>query len=803
MYVFRCRKYFSPLLQTDAPFFVARTDRETQMTDEMQRAGDFRPNELVGTSVQRREDPRLVSGDAEYTDDIQHDGLFLALCRSRYGHARIEEVDATAAEAMDGVEAVYTAADVDASDAPGTIRGGDGTAPEHTLLASDTVTFQGQPVAAVLAADRYTAHEATEAVDVSYDRLPAVVDPEAALEEDAPAIHDVAPDNVAFRWDTGDEAAADAALAEADTVVDVAFTINRVVPTAMEPRSAVAEPADGRLSLALSVQNPHQMREDISEFLGVPEADIDVRSPDVGGGFGGKLQPYPGYLATAWAAHESGSAVKWTATRTEEFLSMVHSREHVISARVAVSDDGDIQGFRAETVAPVGGVLVFGGSGVPKNLGKMANGQYEVSGAYVHTTGVYTNTTPLSAYRGAGRPEATYFTERLIRTVAAELDLDPVELRRRNQLRPGQFPFQTGLGRTYDSGDYERTMDVALAKIGYEAFRDRQTRLREEGHYIGIGVSSYVEACGTGPGIDEFGAVEVDPSGTVIVRSGTAEIGTSHRTGYAQIVAQELGVSFEDVEVRLGDTEETEEGAGTFGSRAMAVGGSALKQGAEAVREKAREIAAHHLEASPGDVTFEGGAVSIRGAPGRSLSLAEVAELAADPAALPADVDPGLDATASYDPPNYTFPFGTHVAVVEVDPETGRIEFERYVAVDDVGTQINPTIVEGQIHGGIVQGLGQALYEGADYDSTGTLVGGSLQDYAVPRSHHVPDIEWDSTVTESPHNPLGVKGVGEAGAIAAPPAIVNAVVDALEPFGVTGLEMPLTPERVWRAVHES
>ncbi|PSQ46358.1 carbon monoxide dehydrogenase [Halobacteriales archaeon SW_7_65_23] len=776
------------------------------MTQEMQQAEDFRPSDLVGTSVQRREDPRLVSGEAEYTDDVQHGGLFLALCRSRYGHARIEEVDTSDAAAMPGVEAVYTADDVAASDAPGSIRGGSGAAPDQTLLAEETVTFQGQPIAAVLADDRYTATEAAEAVDVSYERLPAVVDPEAALGDDAPTIHDVAPDNVTFEWDTGDADAADAALADADRVVDVEFTINRVVPTAMEPRSAVAEPDpddDGHLSLAVSVQNPHQMREDVAAFLGLSEDRVDVRSPDVGGGFGGKLQPYPGYLAAAWAAHEFGQPVKWTATRTEEFLSMVHSREHVVSAEVAVSDEGNIRGFRADTVAPVGGVLVSGGDVVPKNLGLMGNGQYDIPGAYVDVTGVYTNTTPLSAYRGAGRPEATYFTERLIRTVAADLEMDPVELRRRNQLRPEQFPFETGLGRTYDSGDYERTMDVALAKIDYEAFRERQARLREEDRYVGIGVSAYVEACGVGPGIEEFGAVEVQPSGEVLVRSGTAEIGTGHATGYAQIVARELGVPFEDVEVRLGDTSETEEGTGTFGSRAMAVGGSALKEGAEAVREKAREIAAHHLEASPEDIAFEDGEFAIRGAPDRSLSMAEVAELAADPETLPADVDPGLDATASYDPPNYTFPFGTHVAIVEVDPDTGEIQIERYVAVDDVGAQINPTIVEGQVHGGIVQGLGQALYEEADYDDNGTLVGGSLQDYAVPRAHHVPEIEWDSTVTESPHNPLGVKGVGEAGTIAAPPAIVNAVVDALEPFGVRSLEMPLTQERIWRAIHES
>jgi len=773
------------------------------MTEEMHRPEDFRPSDLVGTSVQRREDPHLVSGDAEYTDDVQHDGLFLAFVRSRYGHARIEDVDASAAEVMAGVEAVYTAADVAASDAPADIRTGGDDAPHHPLLADGRVTFEGQPIAAVLAADRYTAHDAADAIEVSYDRLPAVVDPEAALDEDAPTIHEDVPDNVAFEWETGDEAAAQAALADADAVVDVEFTINRVVPTAMEPRSAVAIPDGDRLSVTLSVQNPHQMREDVSALLGLPEDRIDVRSPDVGGGFGGKLQPYPGYLATAWAAHDSGHPVKWTATRTEEFQSMVHSREHAVSAEVAVSEDGEIQGLRAGTVAPVGGLLVSGGDIVPKNLGLMGNGQYDVPGAYVHVTGAFTNTTPLSAYRGAGRPEATYFTERLIRTVAAELDLDPVELRRRNQLRPGQFPFETGLGRTYDSGDYERTMDVALAKIGYDEFRERQARLRDEGRYVGIGVSAYVEACGVGPGIEEFGGVEVRPSGEVLVRSGTAEIGTGHATGYAQIVARELGVPFEDVEVRLGDTTETEEGTGTFGSRAMAVGGSALKEGAEAVREKAREIAAHHLEAAPEDVAFEDGEFAIRGAPDRSLSMTEVAELAADPGDLPANIDPGLDATASYDPPNYTFPFGTHVATVEVDPDTGEIDIRRYVAVDDVGTQINPTIVEGQVHGGIAQGLGQALYEAAEYDDTGTLVGGSLQDYAVPRAHHMPEIEWDSTVTESPHNPLGVKGVGEAGAIAAPPAIVNAVVDALQPFGVDSLEMPLTQERIWRAVHES
>jgi carbon-monoxide dehydrogenase large subunit len=768
----------------------------------MQKAEDSRPSDLLGTSVQRREDPHLLSGDAEYTDDIQHpDGLHLSLLRSRYGHARIEDIDTDDATAMDGVTAAYTAADIERSDAPGTIRtgaGADRPVPDHPILAGERVTFQGQPVAAVVATSRYVARDALEAIDVSYDRLPAVVDPETALETDTP-IHDEAPDNVAFEWDTGDEAATETALSDADTVVEADVDINRVMPTAMEPRAAAADVDSGDLSLALTTQNPHRMRSDVAGALGVPEERIDVRSPDVGGGFGGKLQPYPGYIATAWATRQLQRPVKWTATRTEDLSSMIHSREHRVSARVAVSGAGDIEGLRLDTVAPVGGFLVPAGALVPKNLGLMANGQYDIPAVYVRTTGVYTNTTPLAAYRGAGRPEATYVVERLVREVAAALDLDPVTVRRRNFIRPEQFPFETGLGRTYDSGDYEKSLDAALETLDYEAARERQRELRETGRYVGVGLSAYVEACGVGPGIGETVSVELDPSGTALVRAGTAEIGTGHRTGYAQVVAAELGVPVDDIEVREGDTSETDEGTGTFGSRAMAVGGSAARESAETVRERAREVAADHLEASPDDVAFEDGAFHIRGAPERSLALAEVAELAHGG---PSGDEVDLTATTQYDPPNYTFPFGTHAAVVEVDPDTGEVTLERYVGIDDVGTQINPTIVEGQVHGGIVQGIGQVLYEDTRYDGNGTLQGGSLQDYAVPKAGHVPDLEWDSTVTPCPHNPLGVKGVGEAGAIAAPPAIVNAVLDALEPFGVDSVPLPLTAERVWRAIHD-
>jgi carbon-monoxide dehydrogenase large subunit len=609
--------------------------------------------------------------------------------------------------------------------------------------------------------------------------------------------------NVAFDWDAGDEDAAAAALEAADTVVEFDFEINRVIPTAMEPRAAVARyrPSDDELAVELSTQNPHQVQTDLADTLGIPDHRIRVRPPDVGGGFGAKLFPYTGHLLAGWCAVQLERPVKWVANRTGDFQSMVHARHHIVEAKAAVDDDGRLRGFRADTTAPVGGFLAPGGSMVPTNLGLMANGQYDVGGAYVHTTGVFTNTAPTSAYRGAGRPEATYFIERLADIMSRELDIDPAAFRRQNFIQPDQFPYESGLGRTYDSGDYEKTLDRALEVVGYERLRERQERARAEDRYLGIGLSCYVEACGAGPGMPESGVVRVNPSGRVIVKTGTAEIGTGHRTGYTQVVADTLGVPFGDITVQEGDTAEVPHGHGTAGSRAMAVGGGALEQSAEKVLEKARRIAGYQLEVAEADLEYEEGEFRVTGAPNRSTSLAEVATIAyGDSDALPDGMEMGLESTTYFEPPGLTFPFGTHVAVVEVDPGTGEIDIERYVAVDDVGTQINPKIVEGQIHGGVAQGIGQALYEEAIYDDNGTLVTGSFQDYAVPKAMHVPDIEWDSTVTPSPHNPLGVKGVGEAGAIAAPPAVVNAVVDALEPFGVDAVDMPLTPERVWNAI---
>jgi carbon-monoxide dehydrogenase large subunit len=759
------------------------------------------PSERIGSSIQRREDPRLITGDAEYTDDIHYPGeAHLAILGSQYGHARIESIDTSAAEELDGVMAVNTAADIRKSDIPGTgtLRTADpddGIAPEYPLLATDTVTFQGQPVAAVVAEDRYTAHQALEEIGVAYERLDAVSDPRTALEDDAPVVHEGAPDNVAFQWENGDRAATDEAFANADRSIEFDMTINRVIPTAMEPRAAVAqyEQSTDELTVELSTQNPHEVQGDLSSTLGIPDTRIRVRSPDVGGGFGAKLQPYTGHILAAWCAMQLDRPVKWVATRTEDCQSMVHSRYQDIETEAALSDDGRLLGIRARSIADVGGYLVPGGTIVPKNLGLMLSGQYAIPAAHLEMTAAFTTTTPLAAYRGAGRPEATYFIERLIDVAARELDMDPATIRRKNFIPSEDFPYETGLGHTYDSGDYEKTLETAQELIDYEQLRERQATLREEGRYLGIGLSSYVEACGAAPGMWESGVVRIKPSGTVVVKTGTAEIGTGHRTGYAQIVSNVLGVPYDDIEVREGDTAEIPEGHGTAGSRAMPVGGSAVHESADEVIEKARTVAAHALESPEQDITFEDGTFSIRGAPDRSLTIQEVA--------ANAEIDSGLEATSYYDPPNFTFPFGTHVAVVEVYPETGAVDIERYIAVDDVGTQINPKLVEGQIHGGVVQGIGQALQENAVYDDNGNLLTGSLQDYAVPKADHVPTIETASTVTECPHNPLGVKGVGEAGAIGAPPAISNAVIDALSPFGVIHLDMPLTNETIWQAIN--
>ena len=769
---------------------------------------DVDPSEILGSALRRREDPHLVTGDAEYTDDVQYPRMaFMAVVRSQYGHARIEDVDASAAEEREDVLAVYTHNDIAANDVPGTlavwIEEDYATTPDRPVLADGRVRYQGEPIAVVVAEGRYAAAEAADLVEVSYDRLEAVTDPVEAVEGDAPTVHRDAPDNVALEWEHGDEAAVEEAFEAAADVVELDLVNNRLVPTAMETRAAVARyrSSDGKLTVEMTSQNPHLHQAWLAETLGLRKQDIRVRAPDVGGGFGSKIHHYPEEALVSFAAMDLERPVKWQATRTEGFASTSHGRDHRAHAEIAFDEDGHITGLRTDTHVGVGGYISSAQASVAApDYAELLCGQYDVPEFYAHVTGAFTNTAPVDAYRGAGRPEATYLVERLMSRAAAELDVDPVELRRRNLIGEDQFPYEAAAGRTYDSGDYERTLEVALEHVDYESFRERQAAAREEGRYLGLGLSCYIEACGVGPGLFESGSVEFKDSGEVIVKVGTHSHGQGHETTYAQIVADRLGIPYDDVEVVEGDTAVVAEGRGTYGSRSAPVGGSAVFESAEKVREKARRIAAHQLESAPDDVEFEDGEFHVAGAPDRSIPIREIAGVAYTRDELPEDVDPGLEATSYYDPPNFVFPFGTHAAIVEVDPRSGEIEFERYVAVDDVGNQINPKIVEGQIHGGIAQGLGQALYEGAEYDENGTLVTGSLQDYAVPKAEHVPEMETDSTETPCPHNPLGVKGVGEAGTIAAPPAVVNAVIDALEPFGVERVDMPLTPETVWSAV---
>ena len=771
-------------------------------------ADEARTGELVGTSVQRREDPSLITGEARYTDDIQHSHTtHLAIHRSQYAHATIEGIDTSAAEAHDGVLAVYTHNDLVESGIEGLLPADDpefGVSVEHPILARERVRYQGQPIAGVVATERDAARDALDLIAVEYDRLDAAVGPTNAL-DGGPTIHEQAPDNAAFEWEAGDERATDEAFEEAAHTTSVDLVNNRVIPTAMEPRAAVAQNrrADGELVVEMSSQNPHAVRRDLSSALEIPTNRITVRVPAVGGGFGAKLQPYTGHVLAAWCAMQLDSPVKWQATRTADLASMVHGRGHHTEIEVALDGDGVMEAIRARTVADVGGYLTHAGSLVPtRAYGTMLTGQYDVETAHVAVTGAFTNTAPMSAYRGAGRPEACYAVERLADAAAREMGMDPAEFRRRNAIAPDEFPYETPLGHTYDSGEYEEALDAALETIDYDDLRDRQAELREEGRYLGIGLSSYVEACGVGPSPTEGGLVRMNPSGEVVAMAGTQDTGQGHATSFAQIISETLGVPYDDVEIVEGDTDRVPEGGGTAGSRSLAMGGNALRQTAEKLVEKGRTIAANELEAAPADLEVEDGEFQVAGAPERSVTMQEVAS-AAYAGEIPSDVEPGMEETTFFTPGGSTYPFGTHVAVVEVAPETGEISVERYVAVDDVGTQVNPKLVEGQIVGGVAQGVGQALYEGAEYDETGNLLTGSFQDYTMPKAEHIPLVEWEYRVTPSPNNPIGAKGVGEAGAIAAPPAVVNSVVDALSPVGVTNLDMPLTSETVWRAIEDA
>jgi len=721
---------------------------------------------------------------------------------------------------MDGVVDVYTIDDIDESGVPGTLIAGnvvpqvEAHEPERPLLARDKVHFQGEPIAVVVAEERYLAHSAVDEIDVDYDALDTVVDPVASLEDDdAPTLHDDVEGNVAFQWGFGEEDTMTEVFEGADHTVEVDLVNQRLMPNPMEPRAALSryKASDSKLRVDFTSQMPHNHRPLFAAALGLPEHKIHLHAPEVGGGFGTKAVLYPAELLSAWCSMQLNRPVKWTSTRTEGYQTDAQGRGHTTHAELAVDDDGTVQGLSVDTTVDMGAYMSTHGSLVPTGYyGPMLSGNYTIPAISCWVTGVYTNTSPVDAYRGAGRPEATYVVERLMDIAARELDLDPVEIRRRNFIAEEEFPYQTATGMFYDSGDYETNLDKTLELADYEALRERQSEASENGTLLGIGVSAMVENAGAAPAeasvapgpmgtFIESSQVRVNPGGTVTAYVGTSDHGQGNHTAFSQIISDELGVPVDDIEIIDGDTEHVPDGSGTMGSHSAPVGGAAVKVSSDKVFEKAQRIAAHHLEASAEDLEFDDGEFHVTGAPEAAMTFAEIAHQAHQGHDLPEDMEPGLEATSFFDPENFTFSFGTHLAVVEVDPETGHVDFERYVTVDDCGVQINPQIVEGQVHGGVAQGIGQALYEGAEYDDNGNLIAGSMQDYTVPKATQVPKMEVDSTYTPSPHNPLGVKGMGEAPTIGSTPAVVAAVCDALD---VDHLDMPLTEEKVWRALQD-
>ena len=771
---------------------------------------------VFGESIKRREDPRLITGRGTYVDDIKLVGmLHMALVRSPYAHANVRSVDTSAAAAMNGVAAVFTGEQL--AEQLGSLPCGwvvpDTIEVPHPPLAIDKVRCVGDAVAAVIANDPAVAADAAALVAVDYDPLPAAVNAEAATKDGAPQVHDDAPDNVGFEWEVagGD---VNAAAESAEVRVSQRVVNQRLIPNSMEGRAVVADynPGTNHVTVWTSSQIPHLVRLLLALVTGHPEHQIRVVAPDVGGGFGCKLYLYAEEVIAFVVAKQLGRPVKWVEERQENYLATTHGRDHIGDWEIMGNRDGTITGIQGTVYANMGAYLSTFAPAIPTYLfGLMLVGPYKIENVRCKVIGVFTNTTPVDAYRGAGRPEATYIVERLLDIFAAEVGMDPAEVRRKNLIPPFEDGYEVATGVIYDSGDYEAGLDKALGMLGYEEFRKEQAAAREQGRYLGVGLSTYVEICGMAPsavaytlgaraGVWESSLVRVHPTGKVTVYSGASGHGQGHETTFAQLAASQLGVPVEDVEVVESDTAQVQQGTGTFGSRSAVVGGTAIHMSTEKIKDKAKKIAAHMLEASPEDVVYEDGRLFVQGAPAEGKTFQEVALAAYWYDGLPEGVEPGLEATSIYDPQNFTWPFGTHICVVEVDPDTGDTEVLRYIAVDDVGNVINPMIVEGMVHGGVAQGIGQALCEEGVYDDEGQLITGSMLDYAVPQAASLPAFETARTVTPSPTNPLGVKGAGETGTIAASPAVINAVVDALAPFGVRHIDMPAKPERVWGVV---
>ena len=786
---------------------------------------------IFGSGIRRREDPRLITGSATYTHDITLPRMvYAAMLRSSHAHARITRIDTEKAKAAPGVVAVYTGADIEGALQPvpcawllpdSNLR----IAP-YPCIAKDVVRYTGDIVAVLVAERMPLAQDALELIEVDYEPLPAVTNPEKAAAADAPQLHakdvngDDIPGNQAFHWTVAGGGDVDAAFAEAEAngvVIKERILQQRLIPNAMEPRGAVAQynRATGELTLWNTTQNPHIVRFLCSVVTGIPEDKLRVIAPEVGGGFGSKIAAYPADFLTVFCSKQLGVPVRWIETRSENYQATTHGRDHVQDVELAATKDGRITGLRCTVHAGMGAYLSTAAPGIPTILhGLMLSGCYTIPALKEDVYGVYTNGVPVEAYRGAGRPEATFMLERVIDMLAGELGMDPADVRRRNFIPKFDDGHEVVTTLNYDSGDYPGALDKLVQHTGYAALREKQKAGPSNGKYLGLGLSSYVEICGLGPsqvagaigfqgGLWESAIVRFHPTGKVHVFIGASPHGQGEETTFAQIVASEIGVDADDVKIFHGDTDATPMGWGTYGSRTTAVGGAALAVAVRKIRDKAKVLAAHLLEASVEDMDYEDGKFFVKGSPDKARTIQDIALMANVAWNLPEGMEAGLEATTFYDPPNFVFPYGAHLAVVEVDASTGQVELTGYTALDDCGPQINPVIVEGQVHGGIVQGVGQALWEGAAYDESGQLITGSMLDYALPRADLLPELDVISTVTRSPHHPLGVKGIGEAGTIASTSAVYNAVMDALKPLGVKRVDMPFTPERVWRAIQEA
>ena len=770
------------------------------------------PTKLLGERIKRKEDPALIQGRGHYVDDFKLNGLLhMVFVRSPHAHARVKSIKTDKARAMPGVREVLAGSDIQGKLGlvPCAVAMEGLKVPDHPCLALGEVRYVGEPVAAVIATELYLARDAADKVEVDYEPVAPVVDAEKALEKGSPRVHEKFPDNIAFvaKLDSGGWKAleADASL----KVIKARFVNQRLAPASMETRGVIASysPGEDTLTVWSSTQIPHLLKTNLAVMTGTNETRCRVIAPEVGGAFGSKLNVYGEEAVACFASKKLGRPVKWIEGRRENLQATIHGRDQVNILEIYVKPDGLVVGLKCRIIADLGAYHQLLTPAIPTLTALMIVGTYKIPNVFVETTGVFTNKMATDAYRGAGRPEATYIIERVMDLVARQLKMDPVDVRLKNFPEPKEFPLALPTGVTYDTANYQKTLKKVLKAAGYAKLRREQESLRKKGKYLGLGLSTYVEICAMGPssrmpaGGWEFGAVRVERTAKVTVLSGTSPHGQGEQTSFAQIVAEGLGIPYDDVTVHHGDTEVVPLGIGTFGSRTTAVGGSAIYLATERLKKKMARIAAHVLDVKPGELVFEDGKIKTRDG-SKSLGFGDVVNEAYNATKLPPSIEPGLTEHAVFEPPNYTFPFGAHLAVVEVDAETGEVRLRNYYAVDDCGRVLNPMLVDGQVHGGLAQGIGQALWEEHVYDENGQLVTGSFMDYAVPKAHHFPWFETSSTETRTPVNPLGVKGVGEAGTIASTPAIVNAVVDALAPFGVRHLDMPLKPEKIWRAMKE-